>query len=349
MDPAIPPILDSILAGSSSSGTKLPGATYPMADSGQSSCYNETGFITCGDASFPGQDGDSTSPAPRSMQPPQLMDGFPSDYVTVDEATGLVWKTCMEGLSGISCSTGSAQTGDWATLSTACNALNSANSGAGYAGRTDWRMSSGSELNTLPNYELTNPVLYSGHFPGNPVIVAWTSSELLGNPTYAFSMPLGDGSATTELKTNVYGLRCVSGSRPSPIFRDNGNGTVTETTTGLLIQKCASGQTNDASCTGAVTSLSWKDSLLYCDGLTLASRGDWRLASVNDLKLILDFSRRNPAIDTSYFPNTSNGFYWTSTTFRWNQASAWRMDFSAGNLLATLKSATYPARCVAGP
>lgn len=351
-DNALPPLLQSLVgdsdSGSGSGGTGLE-ATYPIADTDQTSCYNESSVIACGDASFPGQDGDFASPASRGLRPPFLYEGYPSDYVTEDKSTGLIWKTCLEGLSGISCSNGAAQTSDWSSAVSSCLVLNSDNSGAGYAGRTDWRLSSAAELETIYSYGRASPALYAGHFPGNPSLVNWTATEYSGNATIAFAMSVADGNATTEARTSTFAARCVSGERKAPAFADNDDGTVTETSTGLIFQKCASGQTNDSSCTGPVTNLTWKDALLYCDGLSLAGRSDWRLPALNELKLLLDRSVRNPAIDATTFPNTSINFYWTSTTAHFNSASAWRLDFSVGNTLVATKTNTYPARCVTGP
>ncbi|MBU43398.1 MAG: hypothetical protein CMN76_09285 [Spirochaetaceae bacterium] len=347
-EPGFPPILAAV-ASESNPAEATSGPFYPLADTGQSLCYDESSSISCGGTSFPNQDGDVTSPVPRGLRPPQLNDGYPADYITVDQSTGLVWKTCLPGLSGVSCSNGSAQTSDWSAAMAICQALNSANSGAGYAGRTDWRLSTTAELETIHSYGLASPALYAGHFPGNPSIQNWTATEYSGSATVAFAMSVADGNTTTEAKTNTFVARCVSGERRAPTFTDNGNGTVTETTTGLIFQKCSSGQTNDASCTGTVTNLTWKDALLYCYGLTLAGRSDWRLPALNELKLLLDRSVNNPASNAAQFPNTSNGFYWTSTTAHFNATSAWRLDFSVGNVLVTTKTVTYPARCVRGP
>lgn len=40
---------------------------------------------------------------------------------------------------------------------------------------------------------------------------------------------------------------------------------------------------------------------------------DWRLPTAEELMSITNFSRRDPAIDVTYFPNTSLGSYWSST------------------------------------
>ena len=42
----------------------------------------------------------------------------------------------------------------------------------------------------------------------------------------------------------------------------------------------------------------------------------------------MDFSRRNPSINTTYFPNTFLFLYWTSTTYADNTSKAWGANFS---------------------
>ena len=71
-------------------------------------------------------------------------------------------------------------------------------------------------------------------------------------------------------------------------FRDNGDGTVTDTKTKLIWQKCSIGQNNDATCSGKATRLSWdwgraKNS---CKKLKLAGK-KWRLPEKEELKSLI--------------------------------------------------------------
>ena len=88
-------------------------------------------------------------------------------------------------------------------------------------------------------------------------------------------------------------------------FIDNGDGTVSDTTTGLMWQK--------ATAPGTYT---WQQALAYCENLVLPAGGysDWRLPDRNELQSLVDYSRYNPAINTTYFPNTVASYYWSSTT-----------------------------------
>jgi hypothetical protein len=75
-------------------------------------------------------------------------------------------------------------------------------------------------------------------------------------------------------------------------YTDNGNGTVTDSGTGLIWQKCTVGQmTTLGICnTGSAPSYTWSNAINYCFGLTLGGRNDWRLPNVNEL---LDYPLKN--------------------------------------------------------
>ena len=116
-------------------------------------------------------------------------------------------------------------------------------------------------------------------------------------------------------------------------FQDNHDGTITDTATGLMWQKCSMGQTYNAStngCDGSASSYTWQQALAECESLVLAGHSDWRLPNRNELQSIVDYSRHDPAINTTYFPNTVSSGYWSSTTDAHDTVYAWRVYFSDG-------------------
>lgn len=131
-------------------------------------------------------------------------------------------------------------------------------------------------------------------------------------------------------------------------FSDNGDGTVTDKATGLIWQKCSMGQNNDSSCTGSATTANWTTALSYCNNLTLAGK-TWRLPNVNELKSIVDRTTDNPAIDTTAFPDTVAGNYWSASTYVLTTTTAWRVYFVSGVVVSGNKPLSYYVRCVAGP
>jgi len=123
-------------------------------------------------------------------------------------------------------------------------------------------------------------------------------------------------------------------------FVDNGNGTITDTGTGLMWQKAT-----------APGTYIWEQALTYCENLTLGGHSDWRLPNRNELQAIVDYSRYNPAIDTTYFPGTVASGYWSSTTGAYDTGDAlyaWTVNFNVGLVSGYGKGHDYSVRAVRG-
>ena len=93
----------------------------------------------------------------------------------------------------------------------------------------------------------------------------------------------------------------------------------------------------------------WEQALTYCENLTLGGHSDWRLPNRNELQSIVDYSRYNPAIDTTYFPGTVASYYWSSTPYA-NDASyyAWIVYFNVGYVYNLTKTNYNYVRAVRG-
>lgn len=92
-------------------------------------------------------------------------------------------------------------------------------------------------------------------------------------------------------------------------FVDNGNGTISDTGTELMWQKDTARDGD-----GNYDSMTWEEALSYCEENTLAGFDDWRLPTIKELNSIVDYEKYPPGINTTYFPNTTSGAYWSSTT-----------------------------------
>ena len=90
----------------------------------------------------------------------------------------------------------------------------------------------------------------------------------------------------------------------------------------------------------------WDNAVSYCNGLSYAGYNDWRLPTPQEFLTIVDNSRDNPAIDTTYFPNTPSGYFWSSSTYVSDTNYAWNVNFHVGNVLFNGKSNTNYVRCV---
>ncbi|EMY78482.1 PF07603 family protein [Leptospira weilii serovar Ranarum str. ICFT] len=172
----------------------------------QTNCWATDGTLdaTCALSTSTGQDG-------------QLQKGSNPNFTSTDggltvtdNLTGLVWKTCHEGRSGATCATGANSYLSLATATTACNNLNA---GAGYASRTNWRLPTIPEIETLVDFNVaTSPRTFTAFFPGATASYYYWSSTLYSpDTTKALVLYFSDGSTTWTDKTAAGSLaRCVS-------------------------------------------------------------------------------------------------------------------------------------------
>jgi hypothetical protein len=84
-----------------------------------------------------------------------IIDG---DHVVTDEKTGLMWKRCAEGLSGVDCSVGTVVRYNWA------DALEVADI-AVFASYDDWRVPNVKELNSIVAKNCHKPSINASVFP----------------------------------------------------------------------------------------------------------------------------------------------------------------------------------------
>jgi hypothetical protein len=117
----------------------------------------------------------------------------------------------------------------------------------------------------------------------------------------------------------------------------NGDGTVSDTKTGLMWQQSSDG--------GRRT---WVEALTYCNDLPLGGYDDWRLPNIRELESLVDDSRFNPSIAGNF--QSQAEYYWSSTTCAFDFSYAWPITFSYGLTYYTggLKTSLLNVRCVRG-
>lgn len=98
-----------------------------------------------------------------------------------DQATGLMWQQCADGLSGSGCASGSANA--HSTFSAALARAGSVNADSANAGRGygDWRVPNRNELASLVHRACELPAIQRTRFPATPSASFWTSTPAGAN------------------------------------------------------------------------------------------------------------------------------------------------------------------------
>ncbi|MFC1488583.1 DUF1566 domain-containing protein [Thermodesulfobacteriota bacterium] len=188
-----------------------------------------------------------------------------------------------------------------------------------FGGFSDWRLPTVKELASIVKSESYSPAINFNYFPKTVSSLYWPSTTFAGDTHWAWTVDFYDGGIDYSFfKSSSYYVRAVRGGQSDNSFVDNGDGTVTDTSTGLMWQQATVGPMN------------WESALTYCEGLSLPggqdAYNDWRLPNRNELQSLGDYNKYNPAIDTVVFPGMVEDCYWSSTTSGGNDTEAWTWD-----------------------
>ena len=143
---------------------------------------------------------------------------------------------------------------------------------------------------------------------------------------------------------------CPSGNpriAPDSRYTVHGDGTVTDLRTGLMWKQCSEGQSG-ASCTGTVSTMTWASALSAAENTVFAGFSDWRLPSAKELQSLVETGCFGPAINEARFPNTSTGYYWSSSSVAAYASGAWVVVFDYGGVYVSGRSGNYGVRLVRG-
>ncbi|MGN7612346.1 Lcl domain-containing protein [Magnetococcales bacterium HHB-1] len=303
-----------------------------MVDTGQASCYNNRHAIRCPQPGEPfyGQD------AQYQSRKPAYKDH--GNGVVSDLNTGLMWskgvypvKTTLVYANQIAKTLKIGGFSDWRVPN--IKELYSLIDFRGYTGFSRQRNTGTTPQNAIPFIDTD----YFGFLYGNTqareryIDAQWLTSTQYVSLTMKqmltlFGVNFADGRIKGYGYRNYYRggwdvkkffARYVRGPLYGQNrFKDHGNGTITDQSTGLMWMKADSGK-----------GLSWKDALSYAENLTYAGYSDWRLPNAKELQYIVDYSRspnttQSAAINSRFkvTPMTNEAgqkdypYYWTSTT-----------------------------------
>ena len=136
-------------------------------------------------------------------------------------------------------------------------------------------------------------------------------------------------------------------SNPDLAYIDHGDGTVTDTRTGLMWKQCAEGLNGTGCASGAPQTLSWAAALQQAEGSSFAGRYDWRLPNLKELQSLVEDCSYSPAINTNMFPNTPSVFWSSSPSFEFSSGT-WHVSFVSGTSAISNRFNSFSVRLVRG-
>ena len=138
----------------------------------------------------------------------------------------------------------------------------------------------------------------------------------------------------------------VPSTTPAGRFLVHGNGTVTDTATGLIWAQCAEGLSGSACTEGTAAIFTWADALIRARDSTHAGYTDWRLPNVKELSSIVEERCYDPAINLAVFPNTPSSYFWSASPYGYSSGFAWYVSFGDGGAYGSNRSNYYHVRLV---
>ena len=141
---------------------------------------------------------------------------------------------------------------------------------------------------------------------------------------------------TLGLSSSLAAQQCyqeVATSDDTDRFVINIDGTVSDTKTGLMWQRCNYGQVYNSEtnrCDGDTQPLNWQASLKGAFKDTSAGYNDWQVPSIKELASIVDHRCTEPSINVGVFLATQSQNYWSNTSGISNMNSAWVYQFASG-------------------
>ncbi|MBN2362290.1 MAG: DUF1566 domain-containing protein [Deltaproteobacteria bacterium] len=256
----------------------------------------------------------------------------------------------------------------WETALAYCAALT-------LEGISDWRLPNVKELWSIADPRRTLPAIDTSLFINTNPEFYWSSTTSVSSDDSAWAVHFSDGSLDRLDKNEGARVRCVCDARPeSRWLPDTGQTRCYDTVQAwpcpepgypMTGQDAQHGSNllryldhGDATITDRVTGLMWwnlggtprphSNAQSQCSAATTGGHDDWRLPTVQELRLLIDYQRFAPAIDP-LFSGGFGGIFWTSTALHGDPSSRWTVDLGSGASTAVNDQTSNKFVCVRHP
>ena len=128
----------------------------------------------------------------------------------------------------------------------------------------------------------------------------------------------------------------IPASTPNSQLQDNGDGTITDTKTGLIWKRCLEGQSGSDCASGSAEAFTWEQALQRAQtvnsGGGFAGASVWRVPTIKELRSLVEQQCWEPAINLTRFPNPGSGIdpVWSSSAVSGYADFAWKVYFNDG-------------------
>jgi hypothetical protein len=202
-----------------------------------------------------------------------------------------------------------------------------------YCGYQDWRLPNVNELASIVDRSVYAPALPRGHPFLNIKVWYWTGTTTADYSNHAWRIYffLGniDYGHKHHMLNHVWPVRTSddgafrSGKAwKEKRFYDNGNGTVTDSLSGLMWTK------NADLAQGKIKWPEARKKIRLLNAGKYSGYNDWRLPGVNDLRTLIDYKKTDPVIcDHHPFIDLKPGIYWSSEINVQSPDYIWCVDF----------------------
>ncbi len=144
---------------------------------------------------------------PASTPDSQLLDN--GNGTVEDTKTGLVWKKCVEGVTGNACDSGSPMTLNWQQALERSGIVNS----NGFAGNSDWRLPNIKELRSIVEEQCYSPAINLNRFPNTQSSGFWSGSPNAYGLYYAWFVHFAYGCSYSGDRDASFQVRLVRGGQ----------------------------------------------------------------------------------------------------------------------------------------
>jgi Protein of unknown function (DUF1566) len=178
--------------------------------------------------------------------------------------------------------------------------------------------------------------------------VSRTSRRKIALPAIAGSVLFA--ACTASLAQTCVGR--VQPSNPSAVYAVNeSNGTVTDTRTGLIWDRCVLGRSGPNCAGGSEQMFTWTNGLATAaaaNSNNYKGYADWRMPDIKELKSLVEHCRFSPAINEFVFPSSPQLVVWSSSPIHAGSGSAWSVDFGDGSVNDYARGNSVAVRLVRG-